>query len=321
MTENDESPSEQSWDTYWHGTADVGAFTSGGVTHPAITNFWMQFYAAAQKHYDAPRVIDIATGNGAVVEVGLEVLGTDASAFTCIDVSPAAIRNVELRFPGTRGIVADAAEIPLNDQGFDIVTSQFGIEYAGVGAVSEAARMLAPGGRLALLLHIAGGTIHKECSDSLAAIERLRASKFVPLAIETFKAGFEAVRGADRSPYEAAAKRLAPAIRAVENIMAEFGEEVAGDTVARLYSDIGRIHSHIQKYDPDEVLGWLGTMDSELAAYSARMQSMLDATIGQASFDKLCADLLADGLTMEQAGPLVPTDLALPLAWVLIATR
>ena len=33
------------------------------------------------------------------------------------------------------------------------------------------------------------------------------------------------------------------------------GHRVAGDVIARLYSDVGRIHTHIQKYVPDEVLG------------------------------------------------------------------
>lgn len=321
MTETDPSRTGKSWDTYWHGTGDVGAFSSGGVKHPSIGLFWDDFFRSLRDQYQTPRIIDIATGNGAVVEMALEILDNDASAYTCVDVSGAAIQNVQRRFPGLTGIVADALHIPLDDEEFDITTSQFGVEYAGIDAVVEARRMVAPGGRLALMLHIESGSIHKECSDSLAAIERLQASRFVPLSLQLFETGFDAVQGADRAPYDAAGKQLAPAIHAVELIMEEYGEHVAGGTIARLYSDVGQIHSKIQNYDPKEVLSWLSTMDAELEDYSGRMSSMIDAGIAQAAFDELCEDLRAGGFTLQRAEPLLPADQELPLAWVLVATR
>ena len=47
---------------------------------------------------------------------------------------------------------------------------------------------------------------------------------------------------------------LAAAVPALEAIMKQYGEHVAGDTVARLYNDVGRIHGDIQRYEPAEVL-------------------------------------------------------------------
>ncbi len=321
MNETDTSQAANSWDTYWAGTGDVGAFSSGGVSHPAIRSFWIELFQAMQDDFEAPRLLDIATGNGAVVEMALSIFGEGKPIITCVDVSNGAIENVERRFPGVTGIVADALRIPLEDECFDIATSQFGVEYAGADALSEAARMVAPGGRLALMLHIESGSIHKECSDSLGAVGKLQASRFVPLSIELFRTGFEAVRGADRAPYDAAGRELAPAIHAVEQIIDEYGEHVAADTVARLYSDVGRIHSHIQNYDPEEVLGWLGTMESELAAYSGRMSSMTEACLDQAAIDRFAADLRNMSFTLERAEPLVPPGETRPLAWVVIARR
>ncbi|MGB5720258.1 MAG: methyltransferase domain-containing protein [Woeseiaceae bacterium] len=321
MQESDASSISSNWDAFWHGTGDSGAFASGGVSHPAIAHFWSQFFRTVREGYEAPTIVDIATGNGALIEQALQVLGNETNAYTCVDVSAAAIENVQRRFPGATGIVADALSVPLDDQKFDIVTSQFGVEYAGNDAYSEAARLLAPGGQLALMLHIENGHIHNECVASLAAIERLQASGFVSLSIELFRTGFAAVRGADRASYDAAGAKLAPAIEAAEAIMAEYGEDVAGETIARLYGDVGEIHSKIANYDPDEVLGWLGTMDAELDAYKGRMTSMLSASVSHSAFDALRGDLIAAGLTLTTAAPLIAKDGDTPLAWVLVARR
>lgn len=310
-----------SWDTYWQGTGDIGAFSAGGISHPAIAAFWEDFFAATANRDQATRLLDVATGNGAILKMALSKLDANTTSITCVDISKAAIENVKQQFPGTVGVVADARAIPLNSGQFNLVTSQFGIEYAGLEAVSEAARLVSKGGQLALMLHIEGGIVHNECSASLAAIEKLQASNFVPYAIELFETGFAAVGGANRSAYEAAGTRLAPAIQAAEGIMAEYGEGVAGDTIARLYADVGRIHSDMPKYDPDEVLKWLQTMDHELSAYAERMSSMINAAIAAAPFEQICKELESSGFTLVKAAPLITTTESPAIAWILVATR
>ena len=309
------------WDTYWHGTGDIGAYSSGGVNHPAILTFWDEFFQGVELGYKKPKIIDIASGNGAVVERALSTFGDEQPDFTCLDVSDAAITNIRERFPQVKGLVTDARSIPLDSGSFDIATSQFGVEYAGLEAINEAARLLASGGRLALLLHSQAGSIHRECMESLDAVIQLQKSRFIPYAIEMFSTGFKAVRGADRAPYEAAGKQLAPAIGALEAIMKQYGQHVAGDTIARLYSDVGQIHQEIQHYEPADVLDWLGRMDGELDAYAGRMSSMSDSAIDNDTFEQICDGLRNRDYTIERAEPLIAPDQDLPLAWVLIATK
>ena len=321
MTKSDPPSSGNSWDTYWRGTGDIAAFSSGGVNHPAILAFWTDIFASIPTSLSAPGMIDLATGNGAVVEVALAMPGIKSTDITCVDISQAAIENVEQRFPGVSGVVADALAVPLEDSGFDLATSQCGVEYAGLDAIYEAARLLAPGGQLAMLLHVQGGIVFKECDDSLNAIRRFRDARFIPHAIELFETGFAAVRGADRAPYDAAGRQLAPAVKEADAIMADYGEHVAGDTIARLYDDVGRIHSAMPQYEPAEVLTWLETMNGELDAYAERMSSMADAAIDQDNFENICRRLEKDGFTMRRAEALTPGDQSLPLAWVLIAEK
>ena len=315
----DSSQVASSWNTYWHGTGNVGAYSSGGVSHPAIQTFWDEYFQTVQQEFDALKIIDIASGNGAVVERALAVFADVQPEFTCVDVSAAAIANIRKRFPQVSGVVADARSIPLVSGSFDVATSQFGVEYAGLDAIDEAARLLRPGGQLALLLHSQAGSIHEECRASLDAIVRLQESKFIPYVVEMFSAGFAAVRGADRAPYDEAGKQLDPAVRTLEAIMLEYGEHVAGDTIARLYGDVARIHNEIQHYEPVEVIEWLQKMGGELDAYAGRMSSMADAAIDGEAFERICASLRDQGYTTKRAEPLKAGDQE--LAWVLVASN
>lgn len=323
MNKHPHNPSQvaDSWDTYWHGTGDVGAFSRGGATHPAILAFWDDFFQDVKQDYNTPKIIDIASGNGAVVERGIATFGDQEVDFTCLDVSEAAITNICDRFPHVHGMVTDARSIPLDSGSFEVATSQFGVEYAGPEAIEEVARLLAPGGRLALLLHSQSGSIHQECVESLDAVIRLQESRFIPHTIDMLSAGFEAVRGADRGPYDAAAKKLDPAIRGLEAIMKQYGAHVAGDTISRLYNDVAGIHERIQHYEPDEVLDWLNRMGGELDAYAGRMSSMSDAAIDSDELKNICDGLRSLDYTIQRAVPMVVPDNELPLAWVLIATR
>ncbi len=318
---SDSSQVADSWDTYWHGTGDVGAYSSGGVNHPLILAFWDEFFAAVSQDYSVPKLIDIASGNGAVIERALAAFGDGQADFTCLDVSDAAITNIRERFPGVEGIVSDARAIPLDSGSVDVATSQFGVEYAGLEAIEEVARLPGAGGRLAFLLHSQEGSIHRECVESLDAVVRLQESRFIPYAIDMFAAGFEAVRGADRAPYEVAGKRLAPAIRALESIMKQYGQHVAGDTIVRLYNDVGQIHQRIQHYEPGEVLDWLNRMDGELDAYAGRMSSMSHCAIDRETFEQIVSGLRQQNYTIDRAEPLLIPEHDLPLAWALIATK
>jgi ubiquinone/menaquinone biosynthesis C-methylase UbiE len=309
------------WDSYWHGTGGVGAYSSGGVSHPVIQTFWDEFFQAARQSHDKPKMIDIASGNGVVVEHALATYEDEHIDVTCLDVSEAAIANIKQRFPDITGVVSDARSIPLDSGGFDIATSQFGVEYAGLEAVDETARLLVAGGKLALLMHHQEGSIKQECVESLDAIHQLQESRFIPLAIDMFTAGFAAVQGANRDSYEAAATKLAPAITALEAIMTQYGLHVAGDTIGQLYDDVARIHQRIQHYEPDETLDWLKAMDSELGAYAGRMSSMTQSATGHKDFEKIVAGLRDMGYKIERADALVAAENELPLAWALIATR
>lgn len=311
----------EGWDTYWRDAADAAAYSAGGIAHPTILSFWQALFREMPREDSRLRCLDVASGSGAVVAGLYSAIDESSCEVTCIDASAGAIRSLKSRFPGVTGIVADAAAIPLDSHSFDVVTSQFGMEYAGPGASAELARLLAPGGRLGLLAHCRHSSIYRDCEASLDAVHRTQAANFIPLSIRLFEAGFAAVRGADREPYERAAQALDPAVRVLDGILEEHGPQVAGYAIRRLYDDVARIHGRMQFYEPAEVLDWLRRMESELAAFAMRMSSMCESALDRQTFDRLVEEFAAKGLSTVRADELADPADGSVLAWAVVAER
>ena len=93
------------------------------------------------------RLLDVATGPGYVASRAVE-RGVDAVG---LDFSEAMLAFARSRSPGVEFVRGDATALPFADASFDAVVAAFVLLHLGVPerAVSEAARVLRPGGRAA----------------------------------------------------------------------------------------------------------------------------------------------------------------------------
>lgn len=310
------------WDTYWRGSAGGASFSSEGVDHPLVRQFWVDTFAALPEGKPL-RLLDVASGVGAVVDVARQALEDQGFEATCIDTSEAAIESLATRMPFVNGVVGSASDMPFPDGAFDLATSQFGVEYAGLDAVAEMARVTAPGGSLVLLMHLEGGLIHGECAANVAAIDALQATGFIAAARRLFTEARRCVRGetnGSRDDYDAAVQDMIPVSRQVEALLEKHGEDVAGGTPANLYRETDRIYGRIMHHDLDEVLEWLDRMDSELSSYRGRMQSMCDAANTEPALQALADQLGASGVRIASSEPLRDAS-GRDIAWQLVARK
>lgn len=309
------------WNTFWRGSAGGASFSSDGVDHPLVRQFWADTFTAFRDS-GTLRLLDVASGVGAVVEVAREVLGNDFEA-TCLDTSEAAIENLATTMPFVSGVIGSASDMPFPDAAFDLATSQFGVEYAGLGAVGEMARVTAPGGSLILLMHLEGGLIQNECATNLAAIDALDKTGFVAAAKRLFAEARRCIRGetgGSRDGFDAAVQAMVPVSRQVESLLQEYGEDAAGGTLATLHRETDRIYGRIMHHDLDEVLEWLDRIEAELSGYRGRMQSMCDAANTPADLQALTGQLEASGFVIEASEPLADAS-GRDLAWKLLARK
>ncbi len=158
------------WTRHWAtGAAHSCVGSYGDRYGGAIADFWTGIFASLS---GAQRVLDVATGNGALPRLLLDSRPGMAISIDAIDlahIAPAWLAHLPLadqsrvRFCGE----CAAEDLGFPDGAFDLVVSQYGIEYSKLDrSVPEMLRVLAPGGRIALLLHAADSR-----PATLAAVE------------------------------------------------------------------------------------------------------------------------------------------------------
>lgn len=142
---------EQVWTRYWASGAAHSCGTSYGERYGgAIAAFWRAV------HDDTPvgsRVLDVATGSGAIPRLWRSWRSTDT--WDAVDLSASTPLWMAEAGPGLRFHGSVRAEsLPFTDASFDLVTSQYGLEYCDLAlAVPELLRVRAPRGGIALVLH------------------------------------------------------------------------------------------------------------------------------------------------------------------------
>lgn len=152
----------QDWQRFWQ---EAGINGCTATLPPAvaahISGGWQALLSCAPPTL---RLLDIACGRGAILAL--------ARAQGFADVCGADLVVIDGADPAITGGV-DAAHLPFADQSFDIVTSQFGVEYAGLlPAGLEAARVARM--HIWLLLHAAEGPIAAQAREQLDQLGWLR---------------------------------------------------------------------------------------------------------------------------------------------------
>lgn len=100
-------------------------------------------------------VLDVACGTGAVSRIAARAVG-DEGTVTAVDLSPAMLSVARATLDAVGAAVrlqqADATELPLADESVDAVVCQQGLQFFPDPslALAEMARVLVPGGRLAV---------------------------------------------------------------------------------------------------------------------------------------------------------------------------
>ena len=312
------------WDQYWKGDRSGHAYTDQGESQPAIQEFWTRQLSATLKSEQRISMIDLACGNGSVSQLADSLKNATMLEQTCLDVSPAALENIVARLPQVTAVQSNMSPIELPSQSYDLVVSQFGIEYAGEQAFGEAMQLVKPNGKAIFVIHVSGGVIEQESRANHDAIARVIDSQFIDKSIELFKCGYQSIKtGAveDKQSFKGAAANFNTALKVVEDVLKSYGVEITAGTIHKLYNDIANIVENMPKYDETEVLNWLENMRGELATYRTRMSSMLEAAMSEDQFKNLESQFSNDGFKIDVAATLVDTKTDHTMAWAFVATR
>ena len=172
--------SNQGWADFWKEDRLGSCAPENKDTAEEIHRRWIELLSDLPQ---GSRVLDIATGNGILLTHAEAAAKRSGKRYTLTGVELAPIdpfRYVsdlseglhKAKFIG--GIPAE--NLPFDEDAFDVILSQYGLEYANLGrALGEIQRILVRGGQLIWLAHCEGSEVVDQNRDQDAQIDLLLA--------------------------------------------------------------------------------------------------------------------------------------------------
>lgn len=123
---------------------------------PAIFGPWAPRVVALAAPAAGERALDVACGTGVVARLVAERVGPEGQV-AGLDLNPgmlAVASGLPVAGAPIGWVQASAVRMPFPDRSFEVVCCQLGLQYfpARPAALAEMARVLAPGGRLAVMV-------------------------------------------------------------------------------------------------------------------------------------------------------------------------
>ena len=301
---------DKGWSDYWEkdGAAGGEVFVNAkGGRHPALAEFWGGRFANLP---EGSRVLDVASGAGSIYAHlptghGLELHATD--------IAQEALEALSERIEGVTTAVSGAEDLPYEDASFDLVVSQFGIEYAGRDAFAEASRLVKPGGSFAALVHIADGYVDANNKAQLKEATMVRESGFINEAINLTKIAF----AGDTRRLAEAERAIVPLVRRVEEAVARCRNGIH----LYLLGGFQQLYENRNQYDRTDIVQWLEQMDGELTKTLDRLGRMRAASMSNEDMDAIVSRLETAGFGDISVEPFEVPGNDLPIAWRLTASR
>lgn len=303
------SRTDKGWSDYWQrdGAGGEVFVNARGEGNPALRAYWLAVFEALPA---AAKVVDLASGAGSIYAH----LGNDHGLqLHAADIAEEALATLEERIPGVRTFVCGADDLPFDDGSFDLVVSQFGVEYAGADAFAEAARIVAPGGRLAALVHVKGGYIDAGNQEQLDEAIVTRDCGFIEHATELT----HAVYSNSKARLATAEQAMMPAIEAVVGAMKRRKQGIH----SYLYFGFRKLYENRKAYDKTDITGWLEGMNKELEINIDRLSRMTQAAMSEKDVDSIREHLQNAGLAVDATDLFETPGNDKPVAWDIRAHR
>jgi ubiquinone/menaquinone biosynthesis C-methylase UbiE len=292
------------WETYYRGGALVSCPLGTGVGTGytlEVREAWLEFFGALA---DSARVVDIGTGNGALLLIAKDAASAAGRRFELHGADLARIDPVR-HVPGGQalfeGVVfhagAPAEDLPFETHSVDAVTGQYALEYADVpAALAEAARVLRPGGRARFVLHHAESVVVRNAAASLADAHYVLNEERVLRSLRRYLEAGRRSPAAARSAWEALVQSGAR--------LGQRARENPGSPVLAMATDVlRRLFDQHRQMTASQVEAALAAIERELRTHVHRLRDLVAVARSAAGMQDLCAQARQAGFDVREPVP------------------
>ena len=330
MTGEATAKARAAWNRYWSaGRPAACAAGADGQYFPVVRRFWRRLFARSP---DDAVILDMATGNGAVLSVAAEVAAERKARFSLIGVDHAEIQATVLQaqterlgLPLTLHSTTPCEDLPLADDSVDTVTAQYALEYTDLErSLDEVERVLRPEGQLAAVMHTQGSGVMDQTRRDLSDLDLVEREAGVVDAFEALVAAeIDGDRFSDeqrqsdewraaRQRFEMGSQRVLAELRSRPPAQAQF--------LSLLLTSMGELYQHRRAHPVGEVRARLADLRTEVEAHRERLEQMSAAALSPEAVRATANELKARGFEVDSAGPLID-DKEHEYGWAVVARR
>lgn len=297
------------WSEYWQNESDSGEVfvDKNGDKHQALSAFWK---TCLENQPAGNKIIDLACGAGSIFA---DLPASQHYELYAADLSPDALKHLKQRLPEVHTHVCSADDLPFEDDFFDVVVSQFGIEYAGQGGFLEAARIVKSGGCLHVLCHIENGYIDSNNRNELDGAKLVKELAFIEKAI--------AVTSASYATDNATMKNAFEAFVAVEPLLAKQVNTSERGVHHHLYHGFKSLFVNKSAYTEQDILSWLQDMQNQIDESILRLTEMRKAACSESDMQQIIEQFAVLGMSLVKCEPFMLPEQTLPVAWYLSSVK
>lgn len=262
------------WDQFWQQGEAACCDDRGSPGHAeAVDKVWKRLFESVTA---GAAVLDLCTGNGSV----LAIASASGNVRGGLGVDFALTRpSLEQGFDFLR---ASVTALPVADNSYDIVTSQFGIEYTPLEAsMAEVARVLRRSGQSVFVVHAANGVTATGARRQLDDLDELLDERQpFPAAREALDKVVTLERA--ESPPDAAARADAEAAygrfyAGLEWLGSAWQSRSAGDVFRNTGELLQHTFQHRQAFPLATLLGKVDETEASVGFHRDRLRALVDA--------------------------------------------
>ncbi len=295
------------WSLYWaQDRLHSCVAADQDVDQKALNTLWSTFSSGLGA---ASRILDLATGNGAVPYALLadnknhRISGVDRA-----DIAPLEHLSDHGALSSVEFIAnTDINQLSLEPQTFDALTSQFGIEYAGLQATSLAVLpLLKLGGRLRFLIHHSDSEIVRSSKANLHEMsELIKPDGLIECLLSVLKGKIEL-----KTLEQKAAEHQASDVSLTQKISGQ------------VFSGINQIVAQMS-VDPKAAIDLGATLNLRVRSEHARLSQMIGVAQSEESMGDFTATLEHHGMHAVTCCPYYADDVSdqYLLGWLVDAER
>lgn len=299
--------STSAWSRYWqdgHEASFVPVEGNSLTSH--IWEAWREIFLACPP---GGRVLELGCGNGALLRRASELTDQHGKRLDFIGIDLANI----LPSGGTERIQLYGGvameQLPYADAGFDLVISQYAIEYSDwQRSLAEMTRILRPGGKFSLLMHSCVSRIVERSARQCAALERLLASGLPSLLDQAMIALAAAAQDQSAARLDAARAATVKLVALLDRLDAEDPHPDAASIAGSALAAIRAAPRAIAHKTPEDARAAAQALVARIEAQIARFRDLDRAALSDADIENMMQRLTWCGVTSLECLPVLVTD-------------